>query len=254
MNFSEKILKTASSLVNTIIVVILLIAALYAGYSLWDNYRVYAKADNVQEDLLQFKPNADGDGNSVKRSFKELCGINKDVCAWLTIDNTNIDYPILQGVDNMEYVNTDVYGDFSLAGSIFLDYRCAKDFSYPYSVVYGHHMSSSKMFGDIDKFKKEKFFNENKTGVLITPNKTFKLEIFAVLVVADSNPVVFNPENSKNTDKILKCAEDWSLHRDETAMTQIKRNPSAQVIALSTCSSDFTDARTVLLARMIPKS
>lgn len=81
------------------------------------------------------------------------------------------------------YVNTDVYGDFSLAGSIFLDYRCAKDFSDPYSIVYGHHMSDSKMFGDIDKYKKKKFFDENRTGVLITPNKTFNLKIFAVLVV-----------------------------------------------------------------------
>ncbi|MBP9987871.1 MAG: class B sortase [Ruminococcus sp.] len=254
MNFSEKFLKTANSFVNTVIIVILFISALYAGYSLWDNYRVYAQAENVQEDLLRFKPNADGDRMSVKLSFEELRNINKDVCAWLTIDNTNIDYPILQGEDNMAYVNTDVYGDFSLAGSIFLDYRCAKDFSDPYSIVYGHHMSDSKMFGDIDKYKKKKFFDENKTGVLITPNKTFNLKIFAVLVVPDSNQIVFNPNNSKDLNKIIQSAEDWSLYSDKAMMSKIKNNPSSQVVALSTCSNEFTDARTVLLAQMIPRS
>lgn len=253
MNFSEKFLKTANSLVNTIIVVILLISALYAGYSLWDNYRIYAEAGNVQEDLLQFKPNVNGDSNSVRLSFEQLCKINGDVCAWLTVDNTNIDYPVLQGEDNMTYINKDVYGDFSLAGSVFLDYRCMKDFSDPYIVIYGHHMASGKMFGDIDKFKAEKFFKENKTGILITPNKTFNLKIFAVLVVSDSNETVFNPTFSTDANRIIQSAEDWSLHCDRAVMNQIKANPTSQVVALSTCSTEFTNARTVLLAQMIPK-
>ena len=67
-------------------------------------------------------------------SFEELLGINPDVCAWVTLDNTAIDYPVVQGEDNFTYVNTDVYGDFSLAGSIFLDVNCDKNFTDPYSL------------------------------------------------------------------------------------------------------------------------
>ena len=254
MEFSKKFLKAVNSLVSTVIVVILLLVGLYAGYSLWDNYRVYNKADNVQADLLQFKPNVNSDKKNLKLSFEELRGINKDVCAWLTVDNTNIDYPVLQGEDNMTYINTDVYGDFSLAGSVFLDYRCAKDFSDSYSIVYGHHMSSSKMFGDIDKFKKKEFFTENKTGVLITPEKKFKLKIFAVLVVPDGNEIIFNPDNGKYVDNIVQSINEWSLFYDKAVVDQIISEPSSQIVALSTCSTEFTNARTVLLAQMFLKS
>lgn len=45
--------------------------------------------------------------------------INKDVAGWITIDDTHIDYPVVQGKDDMEYINKDVYGEFSLSGSIF---------------------------------------------------------------------------------------------------------------------------------------
>ena len=119
----------------------------YSAYALWDNSQVYAAADNVQAELLQFKPKAGADNGA---SFEELLGINPDVCAWVTLDNTAIDYPVVQGEDNFTYVNTDVYGDFSLAGSIFLDVNCDKNFTDPYSLLYGHHMEESKMFGDLD--------------------------------------------------------------------------------------------------------
>ena len=55
--------------------------------------------------------------------------INKDVAGWITIDDTHIDYPVVQGKDDMEYINKDVYGEFSLSGSIFLSCMNKKDFS-----------------------------------------------------------------------------------------------------------------------------
>ncbi len=98
--------------------------------------------DNVQGELLQFKPAADGENGA---SFEELLAINSDVKAWLTLDNTAIDYPVVQGENNFSYINTDVYGDFALAGSIFLDSDCDGSFHDPYSLLYGHHMENSKM-------------------------------------------------------------------------------------------------------------
>lgn len=255
MEFLKRLLKAVNSLVTALIVCSLLISGLYAGYSLWDNYRVYAKADKVQSDMLRYKPdiNADDGGESIKASFEDLQIINKDVCAWLTIDNTNIDYPILQGEDNYAYINTDVYGDFSLAGSIFLDYRCSSDFSDPYNLVYGHHISNGKMFGDLDKFKKQSFFDKNKTGTLITPEKVYRLEIFAVFVVGDSEPILFNPRNNTDANKLLTFTENHALYSDKNKVSEIrKKADTAQIISLSTCASEFTDARTVVVALMVP--
>src|SRR5690554_3268386 len=117
MKVSKFILKVANSLISFVVLLSLCIAGLYASYALWDNSRVYAKVDNVQEDILKLKPQINEE-EDVEPSFEELLAINPDVRAWVTLDNTKIDYPILQGESNLSYINTDVYGNFSLAGSI----------------------------------------------------------------------------------------------------------------------------------------
>lgn len=177
-----KVLKFFDDLTSAIVAVLLMLLAVYAGYALWDNQQVYAAAEEVRASLLELKPSLEGP------SFAELRAINPDVCAWVTLDDTGVDYPVVQGRDNLTYVNTDVYGKFSLAGTIFLDSRCASDFSDAYGLLYGHHMVSGQMFGDLENY------------------------------------------------------QDAALCWREEA-----RRPE-QVLALTTCSSAFTDARTVVLA------
>ena len=249
----KKFLKTANFLVYLILLVMILIGTLYAGYSLWDNYKIYSQADKVQKDMLRFKPDLSSE-KSVKLSFEELRSINGDVCAWLTIDNTNIDYPVVHGIDNFEYVSKDVYGDFSLAGSIFLDFRCAPDFSDNYNIVYGHHMANSKMLGDLDKYKKQEFFENNKTGTLITPDKTFRLEIFSVILVRESDIKIFGWSENTDLNKFADYIKDNSLYYDSAVLNKVKMlSSSAQVVSVTTCSEEFSDARTVLIARMVPQ-
>ena len=127
-------LRAANGLLDGVTALLVLLAVVWSGYALWDNSRVYAAADNVQAGLLAFKPQPQED-NSL--SFIQLRDINPDVCGWLTLDGTAIDYPVVQGESNFTYLNTDVYGSFALAGSIFLDVDCDADFSGRYSLVYG---------------------------------------------------------------------------------------------------------------------
>lgn len=91
----------------------------------------------------------------------------------------------------MTYINTDVYGDFALSGSIFLDSGCDRNFQGKYSLLYGHHMAEHKMFGDLDLYRKKKFFNKNTTGTLILPDRSYKLEIFACMQVSASEDSIF---------------------------------------------------------------
>ena len=124
-------LRAANGLLDGVTALLVLLAVVWSGYALWDNSRVYAAADNVQAGLLAFKPQPQED-NSL--SFGQLRDINPDVCGWLTLDGTAIDYPVVQGESNFTYLNTDVYGSFALAGSIFLDVDCDADFSGRYSL------------------------------------------------------------------------------------------------------------------------
>ncbi len=251
INWPHIVLKAADFLISTAVVLCLVAAGAYSAYALWDNAQVYAAVDNVQAELLQFKPAADADNGA---SFEELLAINPDVKAWLTLDGTAIDYPVVQGETNFSYINTDVYGDFALAGSIFLDSDCDGSFRDPYSLLYGHHMDNSKMFGDLDLYKDETFFAQNTTGTLVLPDKTYKLEIFACLLVPASEENIFQPEQwDSDINGLFRFAEENALHLNQNTLAACEADgEGAQVLAMSTCSAEFTDARTILLARMVP--
>lgn len=221
----------------------------YSLYALWDNAQVYASADDVQSELVKIKP---GEKENNDASFAELQKINPDVCAWITLDNTNIDYPILKGKDNLEYINTNVYGEFAMAGSIFLDSGCDRSFRQRYSLLYGHHMEKHQMFGDLDLYRKKDFFEKNRTGTLYLPDGQIKLDILACLSVTSSEANIFIPEKwSDDTEGLLKFVSESAIrvHRD-LLKESAGSGDSPRILAMSTCSSEFTDARTVLLARM----
>ncbi len=229
--------------------VIFLLAA-YSIYALWDNQQVYSAAQDVQEDLLKLKPAPEADGGA---SFQELLAVNPDVCAWITLDGTKIDYPILQGENLLTYINTDVYGKFALAGSIFLDTANDRTFQDAYSLIYGHHMANHQMFGDLDLYENETFFNQYTTGRLILPDRSYQLEIFACLLVPSSESAVFNPEQwLDDINGLLEFADSNAERIHPETMEKLRNEEHPQILGLSTCSTDFTDARTVILAGMLP--
>ena len=232
---------------------LVLLAVVWSGYALWDNSRVYAAADNVQAGLLAFKPQPQED-NSL--SFGQLRDINPDVCGWLTLDGTAIDYPVVQGESNFTYLNTDVYGSFALAGSIFLDVDCDADLSGRYSLLYGHHMENGRMFGDLDKYKDGAFFRQNTTGTLTLPGGSYRLEVLACLVVPASEQAIFAPGKWRSdAGGLLPFVEENALQMDAQALRALEEEPEgAQFLAMATCSGEYTDARTVVLARMEPMS
>ncbi len=256
MEIKRTVLKTANALVSTVIVIVLFLAGAYSFFALWDNNRVYSAAGNVQADMIKLKPEIEPtDEENTGADFSSLLSVNNDVCAWLTMDNTEIDYPVLQGETNLTYINTDVYGNFALAGSIYLDSRNSKDYTDTYSLLYGHHMENSKMFGDLDLYKDEAFFESNRTGTLILPDRAYDLEIFACLLVNASDDAIFDPTRwqDENINKLLTYISDNALHVHGESLNELAQSDEQlQILALSTCSSEFTDARTIVLTVMHP--
>lgn len=251
MRLAGAFLRAANALVSFVVALCLCTAGLYSAYALWDNSRVYSAAEDVQADMIKLKPEVIEAGGA---SFEELLAVNPDVCAWITIDNTNIDFPVLQGKTNLTYINTDVYGKFAMAGSIFLDSRNDRGFGDIYSLLYGHHMANGNMFGDLDKFEEEVFFRENKTGTLILPDRTCDLEIYACLLVTASEDSIFDPQQYQDDiNSLLDFVEQEALYCDADTVAELRQtNGDRQILALSTCSSEFTDARTIILTVMKP--
>lgn len=247
-------LKVCNSLINLILSVALILCGAYGVYALWDNQQVLTAAEDVQQELLQYKPTAQPEETGEETSlFAELMAINPDVCGWISMEGTAIDYPVLQGRDNLAYINTDVYGDFSLSGSIFLDSRNDREFTESYSLLYGHYMADGGMFGDLDRYKEEGFFRDNSKGLLMLPGQTYELEIISCMLVGANDEWIFTPDRTReNIQALLDYAQHNSLLKNDAGLEKAKDAQDLQILALSTCASEFTDARTVVLTVMTP--
>ena len=117
----------------------------FSGYCLWDSATV-AYGALVTPQLRKAKPEPDSP------TLAELQAQNPDVCGWLTLDGTHIDYPVVQGADDLEYVNKAADGSFALSGAVFLSAANRADFSDAYNLLYGHHMENGAMFSDLTRF------------------------------------------------------------------------------------------------------
>ena len=221
-----------------LLTIICIVTICISGFKIYTTLRDYKKADNVYSELRDTKNNSD----NTTEATKYLSSINSDYQFWINVEGTNIDYPVVQGSDNDFYLNHDFNKNYLPAGSIFLDYR--NDFETDYNtVIYGHHMRNSTMFGQMEKFKKEDFFEKNKTITLTSENAIYEYEIFAIGVYdADFgyNTVNFNDEDDFNNflDKILS----------KSMYSRNIVNSSDKIITLSTCSYEYDNARTAIFA------
>ena len=220
----------------------LLVLFLYGVYMVWYVIMVYMSAF-LGDDILKFKPSGDDIHNP---SLEELAAINPDVIGWITVDNTRIDYPIVQGKDNLEYLNLNVYREYSLAGTVFLDVNNEKHFSDPYNILYGHHMNHGLMFGQVLDFLDKDFFDEHETGTLYLLDATYSVEFFACVRANayDARILAVNKDPEKMPAFLSFVKNNAECYRE------IPLKGNDKVISLVTCESSNTDGRAVLLGRL----
>lgn len=169
------------------------------------------------------------------------------VIAWITINDTNINYPVVQGGDNGWFLNRNYKGIFATAGSIFLDFRNVKDFSDKFSVIYGHRMGNGEMFSDIQKFKNEEFFNLHQNGILRLRERLLNLEVAAYAEINDDEWTVYNVEKSANENASQAIGE--VLNAAIWKRRELKEN--GRFLLLSTCDGDVKNKRDVLLVAIL---
>ena len=173
--------------------------------------------------------------------------------------NTGIDYPVVGCSNNIEYISRDAYGNFAMVGSIFLDFRNDKEYYDTYCLLYGHAMSEHRMFSDVNLYKDETFFNDHQTGILYLPASTHPLQSLAIILTNASDSWAFNPTpwNMIEMDEIPNHVRQNAVYVSEKGMEMLQAKIDAgkrpRILALSTCSSEFTDARTILLTLMDPE-
>jgi sortase B len=224
----------------------LIVALLFGGFGLWDTWNIYHNA-GIDSELLKYKPTATGE-DTPNPTLEELQKINEDVCAWLTVDDTHIDYPVVRGRSNIEYLNRDVDGSFSLSGSIFLDCRNDNDFSNPYSLIYGHHMDGEVMFGEIPYFLEADYFQSHTSGTMFTPEHTYHIQWFACLETDAYDEQIYDPTAYPNQESVSTLLD--YMKSIATQYRDIGVSASDRLVALSTCASTTTNGRVILVGRL----
>ena len=222
----KKTIKVLNSTLDIAVLVICILLMLLGAYSLMDNAYLYSAASD--KSVLYYKP-------KLNEPITEERLITENQVAWVQIYGTGVDFPVLQGKDNVEYLNKDPYGEFSFSGSIFLDSRNAGDFSNSYSVIYGHHMSGGHMFGCLDEFTDEQYLREHNTGVLSVRDKVYDIELFAVVSCKATNRYIFGLEGQSFED-IEACIID-------NAQLLFGQDKTDKIIALTTCTDAGGDDR-----------
>lgn len=236
----KRIVKLMNSTVNIAVLVLLLLLLVYGSYSMWDSHQVFQVADANQ--YAMYKPT-----NEEVEGFEELKAINGEVIAWLTIYGTTIDYPVAQADNNSKYVNTDIKGKYSLSGALFLDYGNAPDFSDFNSIIYGHHMDKQVMFGGIESFDDKTYFDERRYGNLFHNDKEHGLEFFAFLHVDAYDSAIYNV--TVKDDRRQQFIDD--LYEKAKNTRDIGVTIDDNILLLSTCTSDSTNGRHILAARVL---
>ena len=186
---------------------------------------------------------------------EELQKINTDVKGWIKIENTIIDYPILQGTDNSYYLTHNYKKEENKYGSIFVKDKCNFNDVNSNLIIYGHNMKDDEMFNSLLKYENKKFYDEHKIINITTESEERKYEIVAVMksrVFYKDEKNVFRYYNYLNFENENKYAEYINnVKKEQLYETGINANYGEQLITLITCEYSQENGRMVVVAKKI---
>jgi len=204
--FGNKINRNTRRLIFAALFVPALAGAIIASLMLLINYRESRAAKDEYEGLRKHSPMAtetsapppfpspspspssepDIDEEPVvalpetPEQVETLLNLNPDYIGWIKIDGTGIDYPVVQGRDNVKYINTTFMGENNRAGAIFMDRRCADTFGSHFAVLYGHNRNDGSMFTALHDYEDEAYLKANQNIRIATlEGETLTYRIFA---------------------------------------------------------------------------
>ena len=235
---------------NKILSIIFLIIIIFTAYKIITTLNTYKVSKETYEKLNEYintETSILDDTTEVittkEVDFTSLKKINQDIIAWIYIEGTNINYPIVQGKDNDYYLNHLITKKTNSSGSIFMDYRNENNFNNKHTIIYGHNMKNGTMFAELAKYKNQEQYNTTSSYKIITPEKSYKVDIISGYVASvKENSWQLEFENDQELNNWLKQTKEKSFFE-----SNITPSLDDKIITLSTCSYEFNNAKFVLV-------
>jgi len=191
-----------------------------------------------------------GAGTEPWEPFVDFEALNErfpGIKAWIQLEGTKIDYPVMQAGDNDFFLSRLPDGTGHRNGSIFLDYRNNADFSDKHTIVYGHMMRTDDMFGYLKYYRDLGFYEQHPEIYIFTPERDYKLVVFAGYLLdprAEELPLEFI--NNEEFYKYVAGIRQRSLF-----FSGVGVGVDDRIVSLATCAYDFNDARLVIVGKLV---
>jgi len=179
--------------------------------------------------------------------FNTLNDTYPGIVAWIKLEGSMIDYPVMQYTDNVYFLSHLPDGTQHRNGSIFLDYRNNSDFSDRSILIYGHELRTQDMFAALKNYRDQEFFDANPILYLYTPQQDYTIVLFAGHLAhsgRDHPPLIFPDDEMflsyiEELKKVSLFNSDVTVTADDT------------IVSLCTCAYDFDEARLVLTGILV---
>ncbi len=190
----------------------------------------------------------------VLEEYETLYNKNKRLIGWLKIDDTNIDYPVMQTTDNEYFLDHNYEQEYDKNGSLFLDADCDVVHRNTNLIIYGHHMKSGKMFGNLNKYSSQSYCEEHST---IQFDTIYEKGTYQVMYVFRSK--IYNEDEIVfKYYQFLDAASEQEFNSNMQEMaaislydTGVTASYGDELLTLSTCDNSEEDGRFVVVAKRV---
>ena len=268
-NFIKEInVKTLSAIILIIILLVLGCMGLNAYKEARDQNKVEEQMDEIQQILDNYtitdnnndNPDTPIDGNeeeqqqqaaprrtggspgtyytNYSRVVTDLLTINPDTVGWIKVNNTRMDYPVVQGTNNDYYLNRDFKKKKNSMGWIFMDYRNNKDNLDKNTIIYGHNIKGGIMFGGITNMFSNYYLSKEENNYITfnTKDKNMRWRIFSMYKINETSDYTQTEfESDEEYQNFINMIQSRSQYRFDVSVT-----PNDKIITLSTCFSSKT--------------
>lgn len=216
------------------------------------NAKALAASSIDRKDPFAERKTVDVSTLSILPEYESLYAKNSDLVGWISIEDTDIDYPVVQSDDNDFYLRRNFDKNTDNNGAIFMDYRSDAVNVTTNTILYGHNMNSGLMFGGLSKYLEEDYYNKHKT---IKFNSIYVEKEYEVVAVCLSQ-VANQTDNNFRYYNFIQAENEaqWAAFVDNINALSIftghvDLEVGDEVLTLSTCNNYIEDGRLFLVAK-----
>ena len=238
-------------IINIAIIILLIGNILISSYYIYKDLKQNKEQENTFKELIGIVEKDEQYENEKEKHIElsNLYKINNDFVGWLKIENTNINYPVMQTKDIPNYyLKHDFYKNYSSYGTPYISEQCNIK-TCDNLIIYGHHINNKKMFGELENYKQKNYYDKHTTITFSTLEDTCKYKIFTVFKTVAYNSKGFRYydyiefENKEKFNEFLSKCNELSLYN-----TNAQPEYGNKLITLSTCEYSNKDGRLVIVA------